>query len=77
MENKICRLRNKTEMERPWIYIHDKNNQGWQQLDGSGLETMWRRDFKAPVQRGPKAYSSPCTIDIGFLSRGQSGRRWL
>ena len=39
---------------KPWIHIHNGNNQGWQKLDGSGLETKWGRDFKAPVQRGPK-----------------------
>jgi hypothetical protein len=44
---------------KPWIYTYDGNNQGWQKLDGSGLETKWGRDFKAPVQRGPNKPTHP------------------
>jgi hypothetical protein len=43
-------------------------------LDGPGFEPRWRTDFFLSVQTGLDANSASCTMDTGYLSRGQSGR---
>jgi len=40
------------------------------ELDGPGIESRWGARFSAPVQTGPGANPTPCTMGTGSLSRG-------
>jgi len=44
---------------KPWMYIHDRNNEGWQKLDGSWLETKWGRDFLMLLSKGAQKPTHP------------------
>ena len=43
-------------------------------LDGPEIESRWRRDFSAPVQTGPGAQPSSCTMGTGYFPGVKSGR---
>ena len=34
-------------------------------LDGTGIESLWRARFSAPVQTGPGAHPASCTMGTG------------
>ena len=38
-------------------------------LDGPGIEFVWRARFFAPVQTGPWAHPTSCTMGIGSFPR--------
>jgi hypothetical protein len=43
-------------------------------LDGPGIESLWEARFSAPVQTGPGAHPSSCTMDTGSFPGVKSGR---
>ena len=43
-------------------------------LDGSGIESLWGRDFFTPVQTGPGAHPASCTMGTGSFPGVKSGR---
>ena len=44
-------------------------------LDGPGIESRWRRDISAPVQTGPEAYPTSCTMGTGSFPGVKRPRR--
>jgi len=36
-------------------------------MEGPGIESRWKARFSAPVQNGPGAHVTPCTIGTGSL----------
>jgi hypothetical protein len=42
-------------------------------LDGLGIEFWWGARFSAPVQTGPGAHPSSCTMDTGSFPAAKSG----
>jgi len=44
------------------------------ELDDPGIESRWRQDFSAPVQTGPGAHPSSCTMGTGSFPGVKSGR---
>ena len=43
-------------------------------LDGPGIESRWGARFSAPVQTGPGAHPSFCTMGTGSFPGVKSGR---
>ena len=43
-------------------------------LDGSSIESRWEARFSAPVQAGPGAHPTFCTMDTGFFPWVKSSR---
>ena len=43
-------------------------------LDGPGIESRWRARFDAPIQAGPGAHPTSCTLGTGSLVGG--GAQW-
>ena len=43
-------------------------------LDGLGIESQWGAKFSAPVQTGPGAHSTSCTMGTGTFPGVKSGR---
>ena len=42
-------------------------------MNGPGIESHWGARFSAPVQNGPGAHPTSCTMNIVSLYRRQSG----
>jgi hypothetical protein len=40
-------------------------------LDGPGIESRWRWDFPHPVQTGPGAHPTSCTMGTGSFPGGK------
>jgi hypothetical protein len=40
-------------------------------LDDPGIESWWGRDFSVPVQIGPRAHHTSCTVGAGSFSQGR------
>ena len=43
-------------------------------LDGPGIESRWRARFSAPIQTGPGAHPTSCTMGTGSFPGVKSGR---
>jgi hypothetical protein len=44
------------------------------ELDGPGIESLWGRNFSAPVQTGPGAHPASCTTGTGSFPGVKSER---
>jgi len=43
-------------------------------LDGPGIESRWGARFSTPVQTGPAAHPTSCTMGTGYFPGAKSGR---